>query len=105
MERNVPKRTADEVKRYMAQIREKLKPLGFKTVRNADGTLEVWKGVKYLGNVGRYGEFYCNSNDLVDPTWKAEIEKIMQAIEEVNRQLQQVPVEIPEPTVGEMTLE
>lgn len=105
MQRNLPTKTPDEVKRYMAQIKETLKPLGFKAVRKADGTLEVWKGVKYLGNIGIYGEFYCNSNDLTDPTWKAEIEKIMQAIEEVNRQMQQTPVEIPEPTVGEMTLE
>lgn len=74
----------------MSQIKEKLKPLGFKTVRNGNGTLDVWKDAKYLGNIGRYGEFYCNSDDLVDPTWKAEIEKVMQAIEEVNSQMQQL---------------
>lgn len=87
----------------MAQIKEKLKLLGFQSVRNADGTLEVRKGSKYLGSIGKYGEFYCNSNDLADPIWKAQIEKIMQAIEEVNAQQEQTAVEIPEQTVGEMT--
>lgn len=105
MESKVPARAPGEVRHYLSQIRKKLQEEGFRTFRDRDGTINVWIGAKSLGNVGEHGEFYCNSNDLLNPIWKEQIEKIMQAIEEVNKQMQQAPVEIPEQDVCEMTLE
>lgn len=106
MERKVPTRTSEEVKRYLSQIQKKLQAEGFKTFWEKDGTIAVWRGFKSLGNIGEHGEFYCKSGDLLNPVSKMQIEKVMQAIEEVNiQQQQQIPVEIPDQTICEMTLE
>lgn len=75
------------IKTYYAELRRKLKEKGFDASRTQtyDGMLRVWVGVRMLGDIGPQGEFYCNSNDLADPYWKAQIEMVMQCIEEVNR--------------------
>ena len=74
-------------KTYYAELRRKLKEKGFDTSRTQthDGMLRVWDGIRMLGDIGPQGEFYCNSNDLVDPHRKAQFEMVMQCIEEVNR--------------------
>lgn len=72
---------------YYAELRKKLKEKGFDTSKTLtfDGMLRVWKTIRMLGDIGPQGEFYCNSDDLADPHWKAQIEMVMQCIEEVNR--------------------
>ena len=74
-------------KTYYAELRRKLKEKGFDTSRTQtyDGMLRVWDGIRMLDDIGPQGEFYCNSNDLADPHRKAQIETVMQCIEEVNR--------------------
>lgn len=73
-------------KTYYAELRRKLKEKGFDAsqTQTYDGMLRVWDGIRMLGDIGPQGEFYCNSNDLADPHRKAQIEMVMQCIEEVN---------------------
>lgn len=68
-----------------SQIKKKLREKGFDTTRISHGVLRVWSSLKKLGDVGYHGEFYCNSDDLADPHWKAQIELVMQCIDEVKR--------------------
>ena len=74
-------------KTYYAKIRKKLKEkgLGASQTLTGDGMLRVWSGIRMLGDIGPQSEFYCNSDDLADPHRKAQIEMVMQCIEEVNR--------------------
>lgn len=74
-------------KTYYAKIRKKLKEKGLDASQalTGDGMLRVWSGIRILGDIGSQGEFYCNSDDLADPHRKAQIEMVMQCIEEVNR--------------------
>ena len=74
-------------KTYYAKIRKKLKEKGLDASQTltGDGLLRVWIGIRILGDIGPQGEFYCNSDDLADPQRKAQIEMVMQCIEEVNR--------------------
>ena len=76
---------------YTSQLEEKLQAQGFETFTDRDGLLGVRSGDKYLGSIGRQGEFYCNSKDLADPLWKHQIEKVMQSIEAVNEQMTEAP--------------
>ena len=64
-------------------IKKKLKENGFDTTQISDGVLRVWKSLKILGDIGYQGEFYCNSDDLVDSHWREQIELVMQCIEAV----------------------
>lgn len=66
-------------------IKQKLASRGFDTTRISNGMLRVWSNLKMLGDVGYQGEFYCNSDDLADSHWRAQIETVLQCIEEVKR--------------------